>query len=89
MIYLAQIKIIIKIGIILALLLPNLEIMNLQETKKPKWKIKEELNKAQSFDSSLAELGTNGEFLKAQKVSKTVKKATSSKNEVADSCTAE
>lgn len=89
MIYIHQIKIIIKIGIIIALLLPNLEIMNLQETKKPKWKVRDELNKSQSFDSSLAELGINGEFLKAKKITEKENKATTSTKEVADSCTAE
>ncbi|WP_159038395.1 hypothetical protein [Brumimicrobium mesophilum] len=57
--------------------------MYLKENKIPKWKVKEELIKTQSFDSSLAELGTNGEFLNAKKVSKKLNKV------IPDSCTAE
>jgi len=60
--------------------------MNLQEKKKPKWLIKEELNKTQSFDSSLAELGTNGEFLNAKKDEE---KSIDNSQLITDKCTSE
>lgn len=47
--------------------------MYLQESKKPKWKEKEERYKAQSFDASLAELGTNAAFLNALEIDSELK----------------
>ncbi|PWH86923.1 hypothetical protein [Brumimicrobium oceani] len=63
--------------------------MELQVRKIPKWKIKQELNKTQSFDSSLAELGTKSELLAAQTVSEELKNPSSKKDEVKGSCTTE
>lgn len=50
--------------------------MNLQETKKPKWKEKKEKFKNHSFDDALAKLGINGAFLNAKAIEKPLKSPT-------------
>ncbi|PKR79986.1 hypothetical protein CW751_12230 [Brumimicrobium salinarum] len=46
--------------------------MELQELKKPIWKIKQEKRKQVSFDEAFEQLGANGEFLNAKKIKKEI-----------------
>ena len=57
----------IKFGTIIASYLTNLEIMQTQDCKIPKWKKKKEEMKQQSFDDAFAALGARQEFYEKKK----------------------